>query len=819
MANKFAVRKLIRNYDTGRMNVVFVDATTGEIITDLTGYQIIGAGTDQQLPQAEVTKEDAKVAEDAYSAGLTNDLFDKNGREDTPDFSGNKSGGSLSSLLSSLPFVGDFFKKDDTKSFPAAPSVAKSVVDNAVATPWSEEAGKSIAFSNPSSGTGPGGIYGPTGWVEDAAKSLTATGPFSDPATPASMIDLEDRAVPGRAVTQNLGPRRPDMATKTDITARIDQGVKQALGPEYSIQVTSAVTAKTGKYKDFGSARHKDARQAANDFAVIGPEGVVTDQGKLSTVRGTLAAMGMNLGIGGKKANGTLYMRDEVTHADIAPLAPNQPAKAFNPGIEAGVAPLGPRGGPVWGKALTPEEASKISYAQTFGVMPQEAYAMQNIKAPTPSFLSTVARAPEAEPSMAVAQNFAPPGPQATNMSRVTALDSAASTTGPASVARGIIDRALTPAEVAGLGYTTRSKAEKGLLSKTLAGELGPTTLAGIVSGNPTAIDEAKNIIGVAENRAGAKKADSLFSVVTPQAFDALKDDESKVTEANYSQYGKALDAFVESFYSGQLGMPSVGKATHHYNPEAVSKEPGWAKTATTMTEVGKHSFASDVMTADMSRVEYGLPMTDFGTLSARSFGSPANQGMSFADQYSAYGQGKSNSLGFTKSDVDVGPADYGMSSTSSFGAPANVGMSISDQYGGYGAGKSGVSTGQSTGPDFGGYVSVNDAGGFAGVGGWGGASGSTGGNANSPNAGGGYSGGESGGSSSGSSSSGPGGTSGSSTSNSTGGYSDGGGPGGFAGSSSSSSSGPGGTSGSSTSNSTGGYSDGGGPGGFGGWF
>jgi hypothetical protein len=46
---KYAIRDLVRDYNTGRMNVVFKDSQTGQILNDLTGYEIITSGNFMDL--------------------------------------------------------------------------------------------------------------------------------------------------------------------------------------------------------------------------------------------------------------------------------------------------------------------------------------------------------------------------------------------------------------------------------------------------------------------------------------------------------------------------------------------------------------------------------------------------------------------------------------------------------------------------------------------------------------------------------------------------------------------------------------------------
>ena len=746
MATKYATRKLVRNYDTGRMDVIFYDAKTGEILTDLTGYEIIGDGVNP--PSDQVSEQDTKKAEEAYSQASEDiNIGGSQGEKDSLfSFDGKTSGneiGILAKLTENIPFVGDFFKKEAAKkSFPDAPAAPTTVenkaspVDPTVTNTgdWAAQVGQSMAF-NPDAGPGVGSQYGPRAdWLDEGSRNITTNAPTGQAqnwaeqagmqmmgSVPPDLVDQTQAsfAPPGPNVTTDLEGRAPQKAGIIGVSS-YNPGANRSLQPSSGIvsEVAGLVSEMYGdKYsvatfsgqepagaKPSGSQRH--VKGTAVDFDVIdNATGKPAPQSVVDATRQGLAARGYNLGIGNTKG----YMEPGRTHVDRAMVsnpAPTAQGQIVEPSTSK---PIGLLTGTFW--AGTPQEITAAKEARMTGLMPEAYYDAKTVN--NPAGVPTPTSAPR---GFATATNsIQPPGPSVTqNRGMVSAVSTAAANGVPSSVARDIVERSVTPAEKAGLGFTNRTPAEKATLSQALAGELGPKTLAGLVAGDVQAIEEAKNIMGVLENRAAARQK-SINDIATPETINAFMDTKLDTTNKNYNQYKNTLDKVVEDFYTGKIGTPSVPSATHYQN--AAIANATWANYAAKKQQVGLHTFYSGVKTKDMSRVEFDLPRIDpealgvtpsaistpevnFDTKSTKSFGAPANQDMSVADQYSSYGQGKTNSA-------------------SSFGAPANTGMSVADQYSSYGEGKSQASASPSTSSNAG----------------WGG---STVGNANAPNAGGG---------------------------------------------------------------------------------
>lgn len=169
---------------------------------------------------------------------------------------------------------------------------------------------------------------------------------------------------------------------------------------------------------------------------------------------------------------------------------------------------------------------------------------------------------------------------------------------------RGVGTQSRTPGELAAMGYTSRSPEEKQSIAQALAGELSAKSLQGLANKDPVAMAEFANMLGAIENRAATGK--SISSILAPNIVNSTMSKNMGTTTNNYATFKGAIDTTLNDFYSGRMASSlTAPAATHWANMDKVT--PDWSKNATA-SKVGDHTFFSDVMLADNSRVQFDLP-------------------------------------------------------------------------------------------------------------------------------------------------------------------------------------------------------------------
>jgi len=610
-----AIRVLTR-LPNGTMGVIWVDAITGLLVTDLTGYELVGEGGKPLNPDGSEKKDSTPAVED----GTKEDINYKNSS------------------------TGD-----------AAEGTESVFGNDAVFSNPGESAKTSL-----SKGTTNTQTKAATESTQPTSKSETTAGTASNQTVDSDLGPAKDVSWDNHGVRSGKGPKTEEVA------AMVQQAVTETLGKGYTVSVGSGMGAK-------GSSRHRSeddhsqgepGKASAIDATITGPDGkTVTDKSMIDAVNQTAAAKGLNVGIGSQS-----YMNPATTHYDAVPTKMQD--KMFDPGVALGITPMAdPKAGTVWGG--NPSSRQAVMDAQRTGVMASEVYDKAAENAPTPSsrgFNTNVN--PDAVGSIA---------------------DGVKSAFSDDNYSIDTSQKSMTPAEAAAAGYVSRTAEERGTLAETLAGELGPNTLAALEAREPGAIAEARAMIDTAENRSGAKGKSLTDTLTAGQGsqYNAQMASKMGVTQGNFSKYGGVLSALVDDHYAGLLGPAVAPRATHYYNPTI--SNPNWSGLGKAATTIGQHTFLDDVTTADRSKVEYDYTGAMFSPTSP-------NVDMSLADQMSQQGLGRS-------------VAESSRQSSSA----ASKGVNSDATYGGFAS-------------------ETNDAG-------WGGKSGSTGGNANSPNAGGGRSG------------------------------------------------------------------------------
>lgn len=227
---------------------------------------------------------------------------------------------------------------------------------------------------------------------------------------------------------------------------------------------------------------------------------------------------------------------------------------------------LGMAGGS-WDKGLTDKQKSLWPGAQSLGKM-----AIADLAVPAPA--------------------VAPPVP--TSVKTITTPATVAAPTKAPEVAavQGMKDitRPSSPAQAAALGYVARTPEEKAMIAFTLAGELGPNTLAGMAKGDINSLTEFANMVTAIENRAGSGKfGDNLSDALVPSQFNSLMDDQLDVTASNFSQYQQSIMGLLDSYYTADGVKPSDYTYTHYFNPTIAN--PDWGSKLSGIKEVGDHRF------------------------------------------------------------------------------------------------------------------------------------------------------------------------------------------------------------------------------------
>lgn len=391
-------------------------------------------------------------------------------------------------------------------------------------------------------------------------------------------------------VTFQLGPKRP-FQPKQEIIGVVQQAVNDVLGPDVEIVVSSGTEKNPlgiGNKAQHGSNRHSTG--TAMDFAVFGPDGkMITSIDAIKAIGLAAAARGAKgFGAGSKSS----YMGQGRMHID---LVDPDPAKGQDNA-------WGDIGNSIQEQFV---EASRNSQQlpQRMAIPPsrQELSPTENL-AETPQPMETVAEnIIQQSVENAVDENRGSPNqPNVDNMGLVALTQQAIQSLSEAGGVDGVPDVPQTQIEE---------------MAYTIAGELGSETIAGIQSGDPQAMETARQeiaaIASTMDNRARSTRyagfMNPMTRVLSPQSYNSLMSSNRSTTNDNFGRIGQFVMQALADYYGGSNPSPAPN-ATHYRNPEIAN--PSWADyTRSGETTVGQHAF-SEVTIPGTNRTEYarGLP-------------------------------------------------------------------------------------------------------------------------------------------------------------------------------------------------------------------
>lgn len=152
----------------------------------------------------------------------------------------------------------------------------------------------------------------------------------------------------------------------------------------------------------------------------------------------------------------------------------------------------------------------------------------------------------------------------------------------------------MTPAQAASYGATgTRSPEQIAGMAKVIAGEVMPQTITAAVKGDPVAMAELNSVIASMENRDYSDPSKGYSST----QYDANKTGNSMTTAQNYGIYGPTIENYLSDFYSGKLSGVGNMAATSYYSPGGLKNlglsTPKWGPLMADVTPYGYQVFGS----------------------------------------------------------------------------------------------------------------------------------------------------------------------------------------------------------------------------------
>jgi hypothetical protein len=148
-----------------------------------------------------------------------------------------------------------------------------------------------------------------------------------------------------------------------------------------------------------------------------------------------------------------------------------------------------------------------------------------------------------------------------------------------------------SPAKMASLGLVSRTQEEREALARTFAGELSPSSLKGILSGDPVAQRELANMVASAENRIAAEKYGTVDAALVGSQYNSNLPSKIGTTNTNYSIYGDALNSTISGFYDGTLTPDDYG--INAYHAAAMKNPPSWSDDLLDAAITGEHKFGA----------------------------------------------------------------------------------------------------------------------------------------------------------------------------------------------------------------------------------
>ena len=513
----------------------------------------------------------------------------------------------------------------------------------------------------------------------------------------------------------NMGVNRPD-APLGAITNAIANSVANTLGTGYSVSITSgqqtpaqkaqidrgraAISkARAGKALSaqekidaaFASKKentaHRHPTGLAADFAIFDPTGKqVTDKAKLADFMSDMAFSNPEVGLG----FGQNYMGSNI-HADLTGL---YGGNTWGGGID---------NSQIDGRKTADGDDTNNSFAQALGMSID---AARRGFQPTPFSNPGV---PTARPDPSAVKSFVSQDERSIDksldpLSTASVLDSSAPKENfaqkaiadtlsgtPSMLSFDSSQRVTSPAAFAALGLIDRTPEQKALMSRAIAGELGPTTLKALSTDDPTAKNEFANMVATMDNRAASKMYSSLEAALTPSQYNSLSASNAKVTDKNFNMFANVISKNLNDYYSGALKAPNPD-ATSYYNPSLV--DPSWGSKMSNPTQVGLHMFGSlgeygPSKTAQAAMDAHNASIGTSRTASALGGSTPMGLGGIGSDRGSASRASSSNS-GTSRTSAALGAGGIGSdrgsasrASSSASGSSRSSSSSSSSSFGG----------------------------------------------------------------------------------------------------------------------------------------
>lgn len=547
---KFAIR-VLRRLENGTVGVFYIDAQTGELLNSLDGYELVSAGNLEGGNEVEDTETETG--------------------EDNPRFGGSgyrtsSSGGGGSDFLRDpvawkdslipqlFPSTASWFGGEKAKEVedkvaksggviqPIQPTNNSSTAPNAIA-PNAMDMGKGLASvppelvgANDSSGIAPNAM--------DMGLQLRDAPTFESPDEKVSNQEGLYQAPKSAPVQTNNSGAIRDKPVDPTILGAASVSAKNIMGEDaYAIVNSGGQTADRNPLMEkkpggwTGTEAHNIDPETglgqAADIQYFSAPGVPATQEEIALIVADQARMG--LGGFGYAEN---YMGPNTVHSD---LGKERSWGGYVPGEGYQGIELDPA------QKERMEEA-RAAYDKMGEVIPGE----------KPNEDKTVAQEIIAE----------------SKDSSSWLDDPTADLTNAGTAASHGLSRSVSQAELEDLAYT-------------MAGELGPNTLQGVVAGDPAALAELASAISTYENRLQSGSED----VLRGSHYNANLDSNEKVTSGNYGLYGSALKENIEDFYSGNLAGLGKTDSTHYYNPDVAN--PAWGPQMQGASMMGDHLFGT----------------------------------------------------------------------------------------------------------------------------------------------------------------------------------------------------------------------------------
>lgn len=619
---KRAIRRLVRGPD-GSVRVAYIDLGTLLPVLDLTGYQILDTGQTTPEPEQSDNSDDQEVGINPPSGGSSagrgsQTRGENDGRNDKP--------------ISKNPAIDRYIKSVTQPQTP----VEDENVGGVTVTPDKEIADAEWADVPEGSGTTPRATSVPSGYVKTAQGSVLpdlkenfdkSLKDWSSPkaVTPPGTTNVSnvERQLEQRNELENIKDAGliGDISSQKTSVSNTPQGIANLATPS---NPGMANRVKDDRVSNVAKAMEDTPAKTVGNWAGIGADlGGFQKPTELSNSFG-LANVG-NLA----------SVQKAVNTPTSTPSNPGMASKTKDDfaGPSVGGVSIDPeRLGSTWG-SVNKGIAQQIQEA-AYGVSPVSDMQMEKtIDGSTRVGIGTISpgmttpnTGPVANtnPGMASKTKDDWAGPEGTARIGGSVFDNPANNPNNQSVAKGIIAEAskpagtapnttaskfngvdlgsMSPARAATLGLVERTAAQQAAIAKTIAGELGPKTLANLTSTDEAtralARTEFANMATTIENRAASQMFGSLENALTPSQYNSLMTSAlpngtvpMDNTMANYNKYGTVLNEALTDYYTGNLTPTDYSLSS--YYATSMEKPPNWAAEMTNAHVVGQHNFGT----------------------------------------------------------------------------------------------------------------------------------------------------------------------------------------------------------------------------------